>query len=104
MRDLVHAQPAACAAGAFRIVEHEVLGFDTAVDEVMRGAAQASVEAIGFSFRCAFHDLDLHQAFAHQQGRRDCRLDRLLMLAAHDHPIDDRIYIGDLRLLEREFL
>ena len=46
MRELVDAEPAACAARALRIVEHEVLGPDVSVDEVVRGAARVLVEAL----------------------------------------------------------
>ena len=64
------------------------------------GLQRPYVEAVGLGLGCTFQNLDLHQPVAHQQGGRDGRLEGLLVLAAHDHPIDDRVHVGDLRLVE----
>ena len=52
--ELVHAQAAASAAGALRIVEHEVLRLDAAVDEMVSLAAQPAVELLGLAFIGSF--------------------------------------------------
>ena len=100
MGELVHPEAAAGAAGALRVVEHEELGADVAVDEVMRRAAQALVEPLGLGLRGALHDLRLQQAVAHQQRARDARADRLLVLPADDDAIDDRVHVLDVRRLQ----
>ncbi len=65
MRDLVHAQPAARAAGALRIVEHEIFRLDPAVHKVMRRAAQCLVEAVRFGLPHALYHVRLQQPIAH---------------------------------------
>src|SRR5262249_48709705 len=64
--------------------------------------AQALVEPIGFGLRGAFENLNLYQAVTHQQSCREGRLDRLFVLAAHDHTVDDRVHVSDFCLLDRE--
>ena len=84
VRQLVDAEAAAGPAGALRIVEHEVLGPDVAVDEVVRRAAQRLVEPLGLGLARALDDVDLQQPVADEQRRGDPGLDRLLVLAADD--------------------
>ena len=100
MRELVDPEAAAGPAGALRIVEHEVLGLDVAVDKVMRLAAQAAVEALRLRLRRAFHHLHLHQAVAHQQRGGDPRLDRLFVLAADHEAVHHRVHVADLRFVQ----
>ena len=73
MRQLVDAEAAARAAGALGIVEHEVLGLDVAVDEVVRRAAQRRVEPLRLRLARAFDDLHLQQPVADQQRGGDRR-------------------------------
>ncbi len=95
MRDLVDAQTAAGPAGALRIVEHEVLGLNVAVDEMMRVAAEAFVET--FRFRLWPHPsatCDLHQPVAHQQRGGDSGLDGFLVLRADHEAVHHRVHVA----------
>ena len=70
VRQLVDAEAAARAAGALGVVEHEVVGADVAVDEVVRRLQSALVEALGLRLARALADVDLHQPVADQQRAR----------------------------------
>ena len=94
MRQLVDAQAAAGAAGALRVVEHEVLGLDVAVDEVVRLAAQPAIEPLRLRLARALDDVHLEQAVAHQQRGGDPGLDRLLVLAAHHEAVHHRVHVA----------
>ena len=72
MRELVDAEAAAGPAGALGIVEHEVLGLDAAVDEMMRRAAQALVEALGLGLARALDDLRPASAHRRPAAWRRC--------------------------------
>ncbi len=100
MRDLVDPEAAAGAAGAFRIVEHEKLGLDAAVDEVVRCAAKSLVEALGLSLVSAFEYLHLHQAVADQEGRGDACLDGFFVFRGDHEAVDHGIHVADLGLVE----
>ena len=92
MCELVHAEAAAGAAGAFRIVEDEIARTDVAVDEMMRRAAQALVEALSLRLGRALADVDLEKSVAHEQRGGDSRANRLLVLPADHEPIDHRLH------------
>src|SRR6185436_17905955 len=87
MRQLVHAESAAGAAGALRIVEDEVDRPDVAVREVMRSAGESAMEAVDVRLGRAFHDLRLHQPVTYEQRGADRGLDRLLVFRSDDDPI-----------------
>ena len=92
MRELVYAEAATGAACALRIVEHEIARSDVAVDEVVRGAAQAIVEALALRFARALADVHLEEPVAHEQRGGDARANRLLVLPSDHEPIDHRLH------------
>src|SRR5687767_9922203 len=104
MRELVHPEPAARAARALGVVEHEVRGLDVAVYEVVRRTRERLVEPLGFRLRDTLPDLDLHEAIADEQRRRDAGLDRLLVTPPDDEPVDDRVHVLHARFVELHLL
>ena len=92
---LVDAEPAARAARALGIVEDEIVRTDVAINEVMRRTAQAAVEPRRLRLTGTLHDLHLHQTVADQQRARDPGLDRLLVTAADDEPVDHGGHVRD---------
>ena len=103
VRQLVDPEAAAGAAGALRVVEHEVLGLYVAIDEVVRLAAQPAIEALRLRLARAFDDVHLQQPIAHQQRGGDPRLDRLLVLAAHHEAVHHRVHVLDLGFVDLHF-
>src|SRR5262252_9118214 len=103
MGDFVHAEPAASAAGAFRIVEDKVFGFDSSVNEMVRWAAQALIETLPLGLGASADYLNLNQAVAHQQSRGDSSFDGLFVSAADHEPVDDRIDITNTRTIDIDF-
>ena len=102
VRQLVHAEAAARPARALGVVEHEELGRDVAVHEVVGGAAGA-VQPRRVGLRRAFEHLDLEQAVTHQQRGGDAGLDRLFVPPPNDEAVDDRVHVRDLVFVERDF-
>ena len=100
MRELVHAEAAARPAGAFGIVELEVFGRHVAIHEVVGRAADARVEPLHLGLARTFDHLDLQQTVADEQRGGNAGLDRLLVLSAHDEPIDDRVHVLDFRFVQ----
>ncbi len=47
--------------------------------------------------------MDLHEPVAHQQRRRNARLDRFLVLPAHQKPVDHGIHVRDLLFVQLRF-
>jgi len=92
----VNAEAAAGPAGAFRIVEHEVLGLDVPIDKVVRRTAEPLVEPLALPLVRAVHDLRLEQSITEEQGRGDRGLDRLLVLSADDQPVHHRVHVSDV--------
>ena len=103
VRDLVHAEPAAGAAGALRIVEHKKVGLDPAVYEVVRGAAKSLVEALGVCHACAAKHFDLHQSIADEQRRRNRRLNRLVLFRSYDHTVYECIHVAHVVFIDVQF-
>ncbi len=99
VRELVDAEAAARPAGALRIVEHEVVGADVPVDEVMRGAAEPGVQAFRLGVAGAAGHVDLHQAVADEQRATDAGPDCLLVRAADDEAIHDRVDVVNGRFV-----
>src|SRR5580658_2165082 len=87
-------------AGALGVVEHEVLGLDLAIDEVVRLAAQPTVETLRLSLARSFNDLDLEQPIADQQRSGDCRFNRFFVLVADYQAVHYRIHMLDLRFIK----
>ena len=102
MRELVDAQAAARPAGALGVVKHEELRLDPAVNEVVRGAAQAVVEPLRLRLARPLDDADLHEPVAHEQGGGDPGLDRLLLPRADHEPVHHRVHGLDVRFVERD--
>ena len=103
VRQLVDPESAAGAAGALRVVEHEVLGLYVAVHEVLRLAAQAAIETLRLRLARAFDNLHLEQAVADQQRGGDPRLDRLFVFAAHHEAVHDGVHVLDLGFVDFDF-
>ena len=105
MRQLVDAEAAARAARALRIVEHEVGRADVAVDEVVRRAAAARRRTVCASAllapltTCTCIRPSPTSSVLAMPG-----LDRLLVLAADDEAIDDRVHVRDRRLVELDLV
>jgi hypothetical protein len=102
MRQLVHTEPAAGAAGTLRIVEDEIAWADLAVDEVMRGTTHRSVELIRIGLAHTGDDVNLHEAVPDEERRGDAGLDRLLVLPVDHEPIHDRVHVSHRRFVEFE--
>ena len=95
VRQLVDAEPAAGAAGALGVVEHEVLGPDVAVDEVVRRAAQRAVEALRPArLRRALDDVQPAAARRRRAApRRRAALIAFSCLPADDDAVDDGVHV-----------
>ena len=102
VRELVNAKPPARAARAGRRIEDEELRLDVAVHEVVRGAAQSAIESLGVRLGRALEHVHCYEPIAHEECRRDPRLDRLLVFAVHHESVDDGVHVTHLRLVQRE--
>ena len=100
---LVDPQAATGPARALRVVEHEVIGLDIAVDQMMGRADQAAIESLGLHRARALDHLDTQQPVTHQQGTGDGGLDGFLVLPAHHHSVHHRVQLLDRRLLQLDF-
>ena len=102
VRELVHAQAAACPARALWVVEHEVRGPDVPVHEMVCRAAHALIETRRLRLARTFDDVQLDQAVTDEQRVGDSRLDRLLVLAADDEPVHHGVHVLDGRFVEAD--
>src|SRR5262249_51826661 len=101
MRELIHAQASARAAGALRIVEYEIIGADVSIDEVMRRTAQGTVELFRLRLSGPLGDMDLQQSIANKQRACDTRLDGFFVFPTDHKPVDNGVhlrYVGRIKL------
>src|SRR5579872_5102517 len=103
MRYLVDPETAAGPAGTLGVIEHEVLGFDTAVDNVVCRAAESFVEAICLTFARTFQDFNLQKSVADEQRGRDSGFDGLLVFWADDEAVDHSVHVLDGSLVDGHF-
>ena len=97
MRALVRADAAAGAASALRVIEHEEVRHDVAVDERMPCAAEGLREARRLAGVRAAHDGGRQQRVADAQGVFDAGLELLLDARHEDEPIHHGRELGIAR-------
>jgi hypothetical protein len=104
MCELVRSDTSTRAAGAFRIVEHEINGPDVAVDQTMRCARDPAESTLDGGFRGALDDVQLHQAIADQQRGENAGLDLFFLRSLYDETVHDCIHFVDIRLVHLQLI
>src|ERR1041385_8430601 len=100
MSEFMRADTATGTARAFRIVKHEKVGLDVAIDEPLGGARHAPKGTLALAFGRAFRNVQLHETIADQKRCENAGLDLLFMRSLDDKPVHHRVHVPNLRLID----